>query len=308
MKNIAGVDEVGRGPLAGPVVAAAVILPKEHNIIGLRDSKKLSKKKREELFPIILKKATAIGVGKVNVKTIDDINIRQATFNAMNMALERLPVIPDRALIDGHPLKDIIIPNEGIIGGDNKIESIMAASIIAKVTRDNIMEEYATIFHEYGFERHSGYGTKYHLDALKKHRATPIHRRSFNPVKKNMPTIRWLKENDKLDWMCEKLAALYLRSKGMTIIEMYDSGTDIIIIGKKEDEIVLAKVYSISTFDERLSETLMENIKADRLKKCYIDAKDAYAEYSNIRTDTLFVKLNNNKYPNIKHFRGIKLN
>tara|TARA_Y100000814_G_scaffold132329_1_gene95709 strand:- start:393 stop:1316 length:924 start_codon:yes stop_codon:yes gene_type:complete len=208
---IAGVDEVGRGPLAGPVIACAVILPKEHSIKGLRDSKKLSKKRREELFPIIQKQAISIGIGESDVKSIDKINIREATFVAMKNALEQLDPKPERALIDGESLKDYHIPNEGIVGGDDKIDSIKAASIIAKVTRDNIMKEYSLIFPEYGFENNSGYGTKSHMEALEKYKATPIHRKSFKPVTSQMPTFDWLIENKRIDWIGIKLAALYLK-------------------------------------------------------------------------------------------------
>ena len=141
MEIIAGVDEVGRGPLAGPVMAAAVVLPEDHTIEGLRDSKKLSKLKREKLFPIIQEQALGIGIGEVGVKTIDKINIREATLKAMQIALGNLPIRPDKALIDGHPLKNQIIPNEGIMGGDDLIDAIKAAAITAKVTRDKIMSD-----------------------------------------------------------------------------------------------------------------------------------------------------------------------
>ena len=189
---VAGVDEVGRGPLAGPVVAGAVILPERHEIKGLMDSKKLTKKKREMLYPIILAKALGTGIGIVSVQKIDEINIREATFLAMERALGNLPMVPDSALIDGESLKSQIIPNKGIIKGDDKIDSIKAASIIAKVTRDRIMFHYGKIFPEYGFGQNSGYGTKVHMEALHKYKSTPIHRRTFSPVKKEMPTIRWL--------------------------------------------------------------------------------------------------------------------
>ena len=207
MALIAGVDEAGRGPLAGPVVAAAVILPEDHMIKGLRDSKKLSKSKRESLFPIIQEQAIGVGIGQVDVNTIDEINIREATLKAMQIALGNLPKRPDRALIDGHPLKNQIIPNEGIIGGDDLIDSIKAASIIAKVTRDKIMEDYGRIFPEYGFEKHNGYGTKVHINALDTHRATPIHRRSFKPVKYKMPTITWLSEQKLIKHFVEIILA-----------------------------------------------------------------------------------------------------
>ena len=129
----------------------------------------------------------------------------------MKNALEQLDPKPERALIDGESLKDYYIPNEGIVGGDDTIDSIKAASIIAKVTRDNIMKEYSLIFPEYGFENNSGYGTKFHMEALEKYKATPIHRKSFKPVTSQMPTFDWLIENKRIDWIGIKLAALYLK-------------------------------------------------------------------------------------------------
>jgi ribonuclease HII len=185
---IAGVDEAGRGPLAGPVVAAAVILF-DDKIEGLRDSKKLSAKKREALFQEINEKAVSVGIGIVDEKEIDRTNILAATHKAMQMALGRLNKKPTLALIDGYKLPNQVIPNKGIIKGDTKIESIMAASIIAKVTRDAIMLEYNKIFPEYGFAKHKGYGTKYHMEALIELKATPIHRVSFKPVALNLPTV-----------------------------------------------------------------------------------------------------------------------
>jgi ribonuclease HII len=146
MALIAGVDEAGRGPLAGPVAAAAVILPEDHSIAGLNDSKKLSPKKREMLYDQIMNQALAVGIGTVDEKTIDHVNILNGTYKAMRMALGDLDVQPDHALIDGFPLPDQIIPNKGIIKGDEKIEVIQAASIIAKVTRDRIMDKYDVIF------------------------------------------------------------------------------------------------------------------------------------------------------------------
>ena len=214
---IAGVDEVGRGPLAGPVVACAVILPKNHNISSLNDSKKISKKKREVIFDQINNIAISIGLGFVSPKIIDKINIRNATFSAMNKAVSSLTKSPKKLLIDGEELPNCKIKNEGIIKGDTKIESIMAASIIAKVTRDRIMINYSKIFPEYRFENNMGYGTKQHMDALKLYFATPIHRKSFNPVGNYLPTISWLKENNKVRWMAQKLVAIYLQKRGYLI-------------------------------------------------------------------------------------------
>ena len=247
MELVAGVDEVGRGPLAGPVVACAVILPKDHSIKGLKDSKKLSKKRREALFPIIQEQAISIGIGESDVKSIDKHNIREATFIAMKNALEKLDPKPEKALIDGEALRNYFIPNEGIVGGDDKIDSIKAASIIAKVTRDNIMKEYSFIFPEYGFENNSGYGTKLHMEALKKYKATPIHRKSFKPVARQMPSFNWLIENDKIEWIGMKLAALYLKKNGykeIHITEKHPVSTKIDIICSKHKKNHFINVFT----------------------------------------------------------------
>ena len=185
--NIAGVDEVGRGPLAGPVVSSAVILPKYIDIPGVNDSKKLSEKKREFLFDEIKEKAVSIGIGIISEKEIDEINILQATYKAMRVALANLNQLPDIVLVDGNEANIGDYKQVNIIKGDQKSISIAAASIIAKVTRDRMMVKYDDIYPEYGFKNHKGYGTKFHIDALKEHYATPIHRRSFNPVPKYLP-------------------------------------------------------------------------------------------------------------------------
>ena len=176
---IAGVDEVGRGCLAGPVVAAAVIL--ENSITGLNDSKKISKKKREVLYSEILENATSVAVGVKWNDYIDKHNIKVASEHAMIDAINLLNVKPNKVLIDGFSL-DIDIENEGIIKGDQKFEQIMAASIIAKVTRDEIMRSFHYIYPEYDFMSNSGYGTKKHLKALEKYSYTPIHRLTFKPI------------------------------------------------------------------------------------------------------------------------------
>ncbi len=179
---IAGIDEVGRGPLAGPVVAAAVILPDDFQILGIDDSKKLSETKREELYELIWKAAVSIGVGIIEAKEIDEINIYEATKKAMYAALNELHISPDFLLVDAMKLTTPI-PSEAIIKGDSKSISIAAASIIAKVTRDRIMKEIALSYPEYRFEQNMGYGTKEHIEALQLYGATPYHRRSFAPVK-----------------------------------------------------------------------------------------------------------------------------
>jgi len=176
---ICGVDEAGRGPLAGPVCAAAVILPPHLEIPGLTDSKKLSDKKRRELFPIIQEQAIAWGIGMASEKEIDEINILQATFLAMQRALDQLNVKPDLALIDGNREKDFGIPVKTVVKGDSLSMNIAAASILAKVTRDDLMVKQAETYPQYGFEIHKGYGTKAHYAALTEHGPSPIHRMTF---------------------------------------------------------------------------------------------------------------------------------
>lgn len=179
VKVICGVDEAGRGPLAGPVCAAAVILPPHADIPGLNDSKKLSDKRRRELFPMIKDQAVAYGIGIATHEEIDKINILQATFLAMERALENLSVRPDLALIDGNREKDFGIPVQTVVKGDSCSASIAAASILAKVTRDDMMQDLAEQYPQYGFEVHKGYGTRAHYAALTEHGPSPIHRMTF---------------------------------------------------------------------------------------------------------------------------------
>lgn len=176
---VCGIDEVGRGPLAGPVVAGAVILPKDCDILYINDSKKLSEKKREELYDIIMEKAVAVGLGYNSPARIDEINILQATYEAMREAINNLSVKPDILLNDAVTIPEVDIKQVPIIKGDAKSISIGAASIIAKVTRDRLMVEYDQVFPEYCFAANKGYGTKVHTDAIKKYGPCPIHRKSF---------------------------------------------------------------------------------------------------------------------------------
>jgi ribonuclease HII len=180
---IAGIDEVGRGSLAGPVVAAAVILPERHRIRGLRDSKVLPRSRREALYELILDRATAVGVGCVEVEVIDRINILQATKLAMREALGRLTQPPDHLVIDALSLPQVDLPQRPIIDGDAISASIAAASIVAKVTRDRICSEFDARYPAYGFARNKGYGTRRHLDALLEEGPCEWHRRSFAPVR-----------------------------------------------------------------------------------------------------------------------------
>ncbi|MCI8299598.1 MAG: ribonuclease HII [Lachnospiraceae bacterium] len=176
---ICGIDEAGRGPLAGPVVAAAVILPKDCKILYINDSKKLSAQKREELYEIIMEQAVAAGVGMASPARIDEINILQATYEAMRQAIQNLSVTPDILLNDAVTIPKVEIPQVPIIKGDARSITIGAASIIAKVTRDRLMAEYDQLLPEYGFARNKGYGSKEHIEAIGKHGASSIHRQSF---------------------------------------------------------------------------------------------------------------------------------
>jgi len=176
---IAGIDEVGRGPLAGPVVTAAVILPEDCDILYINDSKKVSEKMREQLYVEIMDKAVAVGIGIEDVATIDRINILQATYRAMRKAVEGLEVRPDLLLVDAVTIPNVTVEQVAIVKGDEKSISIAAASIIAKVTRDRMMVDYDQIFPEYGFASNKGYGAKVHTDAIKSIGPCPIHRRSF---------------------------------------------------------------------------------------------------------------------------------
>ena len=176
---IAGIDEVGRGPLAGPVVTCAVILPKDFNVLYINDSKKLSEKKREELYDIIMKEAIAVGIGIESPKIIDDINILQATYSAMRKAIDNLEIKPDLLLNDAVTIPMVDIKQVPIIKGDAKSISIAAASIVAKVTRDRMMVEFDKIYPEYDFAGNKGYGSAKHIEALKNIGPTPIHRQSF---------------------------------------------------------------------------------------------------------------------------------
>ncbi len=179
---IAGLDEAGRGPLAGPVVAAAVVLPQKGKWTGVDDSKKLSAGQREEIFPLLFEKALGVGVGIVDAQEIDRLNILQASLKAMQLAVENLSLPPDFLLIDGiHSLR-LPLPQQTIPKGDQRCLSIAAASIVAKVTRDRLMTAYHDQYPQYNFARHKGYGTKEHLQAIRKYGCCPLHRQSFRTI------------------------------------------------------------------------------------------------------------------------------
>lgn len=179
---VAGVDEAGRGPLAGPVVACALVLPAWTSVPGLDDSKRLSPSRREELYYVLRRVASAVSVGRAEPEEIDSLNIHNATLLAMKRALEGLELRPDYVLVDGRFLPDVDIPGEAVVGGDGRSASIAAASVVAKVERDRLMAEYDRTYPQYGFAKHKGYPTPEHLRALKRHGPCPIHRRTFRGV------------------------------------------------------------------------------------------------------------------------------
>tara|TARA_B110000438_G_C15806134_1_gene647427 strand:- start:196 stop:1176 length:981 start_codon:yes stop_codon:yes gene_type:complete len=242
---IAGIDEAGRGPLAGPVVASAVILPHDVNLPEVTDSKKLSEKKRERLFHNIMDIAVAVGVGIVHEHEIDKINILQATYKAMQISVRKLSVNPEILLVDGRPADIKHFEQESIIKGDSKSLSIAAASIIAKVTRDRMMINYDRVFPQYGFSGHKGYGSQQHIESIKTYFATPIHRQSFNPILHYLPTLKYYKDNRLLGQLGVQLGACKLIKDGYGIAEMnYNVSKigEVDIISKDDDVLVFTKV------------------------------------------------------------------
>ena len=308
MTLIAGVDEAGRGPLAGPVVAATVILDEQNRISGLADSKKLTAKKREKLFQEIMQHAE-VGIGVVDVEEIDKNNILKATQKAMYKAMGALKTKPDKALIDGYALPNQIIPNKGIIGGDDKIDCIRAASIIAKVTRDRMMQQYDIIFPEFGFARHKGYGTILHMEKLSEYKACPIHRKSFKPVNENLPTITWLKSQRRIGQWGERLAALEYFNNGYKIhaLNHYCAPYgEIDIIAEKDNELVFAEVKTAARKTLGGVEGQVDEVKLQHLSNA-IDKYIMDNEIQNdIRLDVFAIILGKNG-PALKHFKGIEL-
>ena len=308
MALIAGVDEAGRGPLAGPVVAATVILDEQNRISGLADSKKLTAKKREKLFQEIMQHAE-VGIGVVDVEEIDKNNILKATQKAMYKAMGALKTKPDKALIDGYALPNQIIPNKGIIGGDDKIDCIRAASIIAKVTRDRMMQQYDIIFPEFGFARHKGYGTILHMEKLSEYKACPIHRKSFKPVNENLPTITWLKSQRRIGQWGERLAALEYFNNGYKIhaLNHYCAPYgEIDIIAEKDNELVFAEVKTSARKTLGGVEGQVDEVKLQHLSNA-IDKYIMDNEIQNdIRLDVFAIILGKNG-PALKHFKGIEL-
>ena len=298
-KNTAGVDEAGRGPLAGPVVAAAVILPKNHTIVGLIDSKKLTAKKREKLYNEIIK-VSDYGIGIVSHRTIDKINILQATFKAMRKAILNLNQKPDKILVDGYAIPDKTIKNEGIIGGDNLIECISAASILAKVIRDEIMVNIDKLFPEYGFAKHKGYGTKMHMESIKINKASPIHRKSFRPVKENLPTMEWVKDNNMLIKLGVQLTGLNYLKQGYSILKINFKIDIYNFTVMKNNIVIFVKVLVSKEGNEK---NVISNYSKNEIKRL----KDEVIKLNNeidktIKSKFEIVFINLKKNPSIKVF------
>ncbi len=304
---IAGIDEAGRGPLAGPVVAAAVIFSQDHDPIDdIKDSKKLTEKKREALYDKIVDQAKSVGIGLVDHATIDKINILQATYKAMRMAIgqTRLPI--DFLLVDGRPLKNSIIPQEAIVGGDRKCYSIAAASIIAKVYRDRLLKKYDKIFPQYNFAGHKGYGTKAHCAAIEKFGASPIHRKSFKRVKGYEPNLLTIKNNRTIGAIGENQAAYYLFKKGYEIVERnyhFSAYGEIDIIAAIDNTLVFVEVKTnrhnyFGLPEERVDERKQEQLFT--IAEAYLAEHD-YEEYE-CRFDVMSINIEKNKFI-VKHLK-----
>jgi len=310
-KFIGGIDEAGRGPLAGPVVASCVILNPKIDIEGIKDSKKISPKKRESLYNTIFDKSIDVGIGISYEDEIDSINILQATFLAMKRAIGNLKVQPDQILIDGPYTNIKLIPVETIVNGDSISKSIAAASIIAKVTRDRIMNDYDKIFPEFDFYKNKGYGTKYHIESLKQIKATPGHRRSFKIVKNNMPSFNhYIKSNNFALLGFQYIGYMYLKN-GYTLedksIEIEKNGDLIDFLFKKDSSLVFVKILSIYNNKKYSNGNVVINDNAE-----YIYLLEDYIVKKELTIKSLFnvisVEFKHKSKPNTKIEFSAKLN
>jgi len=281
IEYIAGIDEAGRGPLAGPVVSSAVILPKNALLPEVKDSKKISEKKRERLYDEIYNTALSIGVGISHEEEIDEKNILQATYQAMRQSIGNLSVNPDILLVDGNKADIKHYEQESIIDGDQKSLSIAAASIIAKVTRDRMMRQYDIIFSEYGFAKHKGYGTRQHLEAIQNNKATPIHRKSFNPVSQYLPSYGYYQRNHLIEKLGEQLIACKMIRSGYEILEInyiVPKVGKIDIISRHQNKLVFSEVKTITSVDKwGECPSQLDEKKSDRIMNAvqhYMDSKE----------------------------------
>ncbi len=311
MTLVAGIDEAGRGPLAGPVAAAAVILDPESPIEGLADSKRLTARRRSALYEVIIDKALAVGIGESQREEIDRLNIFQATIAAMQRAVDALNPQPDHLLIDGKSIRLDHPSQETIIDGDETVPAICAASIVAKVYRDRIMAEYHKVYPEYGFDKHKGYGTKAHLQALADYDACPIHRQSFRPVRQHLPQWRNFKDIKILGRLGERIAATYLIENGYTICDLnYNAAHlgELDIVAERGAIIVVCEVKTLvpnphrpgdwGEPEEQIGIAKRDRIMATTQQYCVEKEID-----SEVRFDVISVKFTKTG-PSIKHIPG----
>ena len=282
--NIVGIDEAGRGPLAGPVVAVALNWGNADIIDGIKDSKKISEKKRLVLFDKILDKALDIGIGIVHEDKIDEINILEATYLAMRKAVGSLKNKPDLLLVDGNGADIHHIKQKNIIKGDSLSYTIACASIIAKVTRDLMMLQYSKIFPQYGFEKHKGYGTKFHIQMIKENFSCPIHRKSFNPISNYLPQLKRFKEKNQIRLLGFQIVASQMIKNNFQIL-LFDDIYDMVI--SRGDLLILSSINVLINkktinskiplirvnFDSKIKKSLIE-LSLESFKKLRIDSVD----------------------------------
>ncbi len=287
-EHIAGIDEAGRGPLAGPVVSSAVIFPNDIELPEVTDSKKISEKKRERLYEEIHDSALAVGVGVVHEEEIDGQNILQATYEAMRKSIGALHIKPDILIVDGNKADIKHYKQENIIDGDQKSLSIAAASIIAKVTRDRIMRQYDIVFPEYGFAKHKGYGTKQHMEVITNRKASPIHRKSFNPVSQHLPSFAYYKRNCLIGKLGEQLVACKMIRSGNKILKTnynVPKVGEIDIISRDEGMLVFTEVkVQISGYGWGESRAQIDEKKSNR----NMNASQHYMDVNELDCDFRF--------------------
>ncbi|MCF7808509.1 MAG: ribonuclease HII [Candidatus Marinimicrobia bacterium] len=307
-KVIAGVDEAGRGPLAGPVVAAAVILDPDNTPAGLKDSKLLSPKRRTELAKQIRATSKAVGIGMVHEQEIDRTNILRATLKAMFRAIEDLDIRPDHVRVDGNrPIPELKIQQETIIGGDKSVTEISAASIIAKTTRDQMMISYDVLFPEYGFSSHKGYGSQKHMEALRAKGRCPIHRRSFSPVAQaSNENYQYFQRESAYGRMGEVIAGMYLVRHGYILMEHgfhagRDGEIDLIVTDGTTLSFIEVKSFAGRPDDEEALErvTLAKQDQIARVAEAFLQ-NDTIQE-QDYRFDIMTVNFSTPK-PVIKHY------